>query len=402
MSMHKNSKKYIAFSIVIALVLFLGGFFLGSSRPSTAGASVVNTKADFTEFWKVWTMIDEKFPDASTISAEDRIIGATKGLVDSLGDKYSVFFDKEETKSFQESIQGSFGGVGIEIDEKDGILVVIAPIKGTPADKAGVQSGDYIIKIDDITTEGLSIDEAIKKIRGAEGTPVTLTLLSKDSKTTRDIKLIRAKIEIPTLETKKLNPPAGGGVFVVSLYNFNAHAMIEFRKAMEEFKSYDGNKLIIDLRGNPGGYLDASIDMASYFIPAGKTIVTENYGENKSETIHRSKGYSLGKKNLKVAILIDQGSASASEILAGALQDYKLATLVGTQTYGKGSVQELVPVTDTTTLKLTIAKWLTPNRNWISKQGLTPDFKVENKTRPKETGDSTDLQFAKAVEVVNK
>jgi carboxyl-terminal processing protease len=171
---------------------------------------------------------------------------------------------------------------------------------------------------------------------------------------------------------------------------------------MDEFKAYDGNKLILDLRGNPGGYLDASIDMASYFIPAGKTIVTENYGESKSETIHRSKGYTLGKKDLKVVVLIDQGSASASEILAGALQDYKLATLVGAQTYGKGSVQELVPVTDTTTLKLTIAKWLTPNRNWISKQGLTPDFKVENKTRPKETGDSTDLQFAKAVEVLNK
>ena len=307
-------------------------------------------------------------------------------------------YDPEETKSFQESIQGSFGGVGIEIDEKDGILVVIAPIKGTPAEKGGVRAGDYIIKIDDVTTEGLSIDEAIKKIRGTEGTPVTLTLLSKDSKTTRDIKLIRAKIEIPTLETKKLP----NGVFVISLYNFNANAMVEFRKAMDEFKTYDDNKLILDLRGNPGGYLDASIDMASYFIPAGKTIVTENYGENKSETAHKSKGYSLGKKNLKVAVLIDQGSASASEILAGALQDYKLASLVGAQSYGKGSVQELVPVTDTTTLKLTVAKWLTPNRNWISKQGLTPDFKVENKTRPKETGDSTDLQFAKAVEILSK
>ncbi len=398
MSTHKNSKKYIAFSVIIALALFLGGFFLGSSRSANAGLASASTKADFTEFWKVWDMIDEKFPDATTISAQDRIVGATKGLVESLGDKYSVFFDPEETKSFQEQIEGSFGGVGIEIDEKDGLLVVIAPIKGTPAEKGGVQPGDYIIKIDGTTTEGMSIDEAIKKIRGVEGTPVTLTLLSKDSKTTRDIKLIRAKIEIPTLETKKLP----NGVFVVSLYNFNANAMVEFRKAMEEFKSYDGSKLIIDLRGNPGGYLDASIDMASYFIPAGKTIVTENYGENKSETAHRSKGYSLGKKNLKVAILIDQGSASASEILAGALQDYKLASLVGAQSYGKGSVQELVPVTDTTTLKLTIAKWLTPNRNWISKQGLTPDFKVENKTRPKETGDSTDLQFAKALEVVTK
>jgi carboxyl-terminal processing protease len=195
MSTHKKTKQYVVLSIALALALFLGGFFLGSSRPSTAGASVVNTKADFTEFWKVWTMIDEKFPDASTISVEDRITGATKGLVESLGDKYSVFFDPEETKSFQESITGSFGGVGIEIDEQDGILVVIAPIKGTPAYTAGVQTGDYIIKIDGKTTEGLSIDEAIKQIRGEEGTPVVLTLLAKEGKTARDIKIIRAIAE---------------------------------------------------------------------------------------------------------------------------------------------------------------------------------------------------------------
>lgn len=354
------------------------------------------TGADFSTFWEVWNKIDEKYPGASKIDAQKRVYGAISGLMSSLNDPYSVFFSPDEAKSFEEEIAGNFSGVGMEVSVKDKILTVVAPLKNTPAYKAGIKPGDKILKIDKTITSGLNIDEAIKLMRGEKGTPVTLTIFREGNKEPIEIKLIRDTINIPTLETE-LRPD---GVFVIKLYSFTANSAELFRNAMQAFVESKSDKLLLDLRGNPGGYLDSAIDISSWFLPSGKTVVSEDYGNNKKQEVYRSRGYNIFNDKLKFVILIDGGSASASEIVAGAMQDNQRAILVGTKSFGKGSVQETIKVTPDTLLKITVAKWLTPKGNSISEKGLTPDYIVEN--NKKDLLDKKDAQLDKAVELLTK
>ena len=363
---------------VLALFFFILGTYVGfQNRPSISkifdlsntATPVSADTADFEPFWKVWSTINEKYPDS--VNSQEKIWGAIQGLTASLGDPYSEFFPPEDNKAFTEEISGEFGGIGVEIDVKDGDLVVIAPLSGSPAEKAGLLPGDKIIAINGTNTAGLTIDESISLIRGEIGTFVALTISRKDSETTTNIDVERKVITIPTVKTDN----SIDQIFVIHFFSFSLHADKEFQKALAEFLNSGKKKLIIDLRGNPGGYLDHAIDTASWFLPAGTPVVIES-GINKEETIYRSKGYNLFGKDYKIVILVDGGSASASEIFAGALQEYGKATLIGEQTYGKGSVQELIPITDDTSLKLTVAKWLTPNRISISKTGITPDIVV--------------------------
>jgi carboxyl-terminal processing protease len=314
----------------------------------------------------------------------------------SLGDPYSVFFLPDEAKSFEEQIAGNFSGVGMEVGIKNKILTVIAPIKDTPAYRAGIKAGDLILKIDDKITSDLGVDEAIKLIRGEKGTTVTITILHEGESDPKEIKIVRDVINIPTLDTET----RPDGIFVIHLYSFTANSADLFRGAMKEFVESNSDKLILDLRGNPGGYLDAAVDISSWFLDGGKTVVTEDYGSNRKPTVYRSKGYNIFNDKLKFAILIDGGSASASEIVAGAMQDNKKAVLVGSQSFGKGSVQETVKVTPDTLLKITVAKWLTPNGNTIAEVGLTPDYKVEYTKKDKES--KKDPQMDKAVEILLK
>lgn len=353
----------------------------------------VATTADFEPFWKAWKIIDEKSPDAGKLSAQDRVWGAISGLVGSLNDPYSVFFPPSETKDFQDTINGSFSGVGMEVGMKNQVLTVIAPLKGSPAEKAGVKAGDMILKIDGTTTSNLSIDAAIAVIRGPEGTPIKLTLYREGKNGTFDISVTRAVIDVPTIDSKILPD----GTHMISLYSFTANSADLFKAEIQKFKASGSNKLILDLRGNPGGFLDAAIDMASWFLPSGKAIVTEDYGIPGKEQVYRSKGYNIFDKSLKMVILVDGGSASASEILSGALQQQGVAKLVGEQTYGKGSVQELVPLTDDTSIKITIARWLTPDGTSISKKGLTPDYVVAGQA---DENSKDDPQLDKALELL--
>lgn len=402
--MEKFSKtKYFSISVLFVLVFFIFGVYIGTlNRPAienivgiTGKEPQVSTGADFSPFWKAWEVMNEKSPDASKVSDQDRVYGAISGLVGSLKDPYSVFFPPEEAKSFEEEITGNFDGIGMEVGMKDKILTVIAPLKDTPAYRADIRSGDEILKIDGTITSGMSIDQAIKLIRGPKGTTVALTIFREGDRQPREIKIVRDTINIPTLDTE-MRPD---GIFVVKLYSFSANSADLFRSAMQKFYNSGSNKLLLDLRGNPGGYLDAAVDMASWFLKSGKVVVTEDYGNNKSPDIFRSKGYDMfSNRNLKFVILIDGGSASASEILAGAMQDNGIAKLVGAQSFGKGSVQEVVNLTPDTILKITVAKWLTPNGTSISEKGLTPDYPVE--ITQKDIDSKIDPQMNKAVDLL--
>lgn len=392
---------------IAILFTVLGVFFLGVYIGKANGKAIdevlltnketpATNSADFEPFWKTWNLINEKYVSPEKATDQDRVYGAIQGLMASLNDPYSVFFPPAEAKSFEEQIAGNFGGVGMEVDIKDKVLTVVAPLKDTPAYKAGIKSGDKILKIDKTIATGLSTDEAVKLMRGEKGTTVVLTILHEGDKEPVEIKIVRDIINFPTIDTELRKD----GVFVIKLYSFSATSPGLFRKAIKEFADSGTDKLLLDLRGNPGGYLDAAVDMASWFLPSGKVIVTEDYGKNGSPDSYRSKGYDLFNDNLKFVILIDGGSASASEILAGAMQDYKRATLVGSQSFGKGSVQETMKVTPDTLLKITIAKWLTPNGTSISEKGLTPDVVV--KFTKDDIIAKNDVQLNKAVELLLK
>ncbi len=403
--------------ILIALgAAFSAGVVMGYyERPEvTQITDLVNkeseqpTGVDFGPFWKTWRMLDEKFVNTSSTSTlasttssttlaadqQKRVWGAIAGLVDSLDDPYTTFFPPVENKAFNEEIKGNFGGVGMEVGTRDGQLVVIAPLKGTPAFQAGILAGDKILEIDGQSVGKLPVTEAVSRMRGEVGTKVKLKI-GRGTSETHEYTITRAQIEVPTVEGKLLP----GNVFKISFYTFSARSADLFREALREFVEARTDKLIIDLRGNPGGYLDAAVDTASWFLPAGEVVAVEDHGGGKEPTYFRSKGYNVFSDQLKLVILVDGGSASASEIFAGALSEHSKATLVGQKTFGKGSVQELVPVTPDTSLKVTVARWLTPKGTSISHNGIVPDVEVPF-VAASSTGE-IDNQLARALEVIN-
>lgn len=399
--MDNERYKQIWISLAVAILLFTAGFYTGKKDTieikSVNFLNATSTESlDMDPFWKAWDLLDEKFsPSASTtpkVSNEDKLWGAIAGLTSSYDDPYTVFFPPVEAKVFEEEISGTFGGVGMEIGVTDGVLTVIAPLKGTPAYNAGVLSGDKIIAIGDKSAIDMNTEEAIKLIRGDIGTVISVTFVRKGEKEPLVKKLTRANIEIPTVNTRL----TAENVFIIELYSFSATSPNLFRASLREFVESGSDKLVIDLRNNPGGYLEAALDMASWFLPTGKLVVTEDFGDKREDREYRSKGYDIFTDRLKLAILVNGGSASASEILAGALREYDKAILVGEKTFGKGSVQELVDLTDDTSLKITVAHWLTPLGNSISNGGLKPD--IEIKVTAENTKNGNDLQLNAAVE----
>lgn len=402
-------------TVLLALVLVGGAYMLGYSRGSeytsiqAASANVLNKnsvfteeQADFSPFWKTWAVLEEKFVPSSTstevyIEDQQKIWGAIEGLAESLGDPYTTFLPPQESKTFEEDIRGNFEGVGMEMTVRDGVLTVIAPLKGMPAERAGIKAGDRIIGIDGEGTGQMTIDDAVSKIRGEKGAPVSFTIIREGAPQPLEITVIRDTIDIPTIDTKFVGE--NNDIFLIELYNFSGTSANFFRNALREFRESGREKLIIDLRGNPGGFLEAAVDMASWFLPQGKVIVTENSGGKGEDRVYRSKGYNVFGDGYNIVVLTDQGSASASEILAGALRDHGKATLVGERTFGKGSVQELVRITPETSLKVTVARWLTPNGTSISAGGLAPDYEIEFTEADIENG--IDPQIEKAIEVLS-
>lgn len=402
--MKKNLKTLIY--IFLSLILLVGAFSFGtyvgySKRPEVEKVLTVShkevaaeTTADFNSFWKVWNLLNEKSIYAKKVTDQERVYGAIQGMASSLGDPYTVFFPPEENKLFNEEIQGSFGGIGAEIGIKDKIITVVAPIKDTPSSRAGILSGDKIVKIDKTDTTDMTVDKAISLIRGQKGTTVVLTIFREGEKATREFKLVREEIAIPTIDTEM----RADGIFVIKFYSFSENSANLFGRALDDFRASGSHKLILDMRGNPGGYLDSAVNIGSWFIDEGKVIVSEDFGDKRKPQIYRSHGPRVFDSSLQFIVLVDGGSASASEILAGALKEHGIAKLVGAKTFGKGSVQELVAVTDTTSLKVTVAKWLTPNGVSISDQGLTPDVVVP--FTQKDADAKRDPQMNKAVELL--
>ncbi len=396
----------------VLLIVFVGGAFYGgfsAGKLSRAEAdrveNIINKTegmpeaVDFGLFWKTWNLVQDKFVathNEKPATDQDRVYGAIKGMVASLGDPYTVFMTPEEEVAFETQIQGNFEGVGLEMGIKDGILTVISALPGTPAKKAGISSGDKVVKINDKITTNMTVDEAVKIIRGKKGTSVKFTIVRED-KEPFEVTVVRDVINLPVIETK-LDPKTN--IFTIKLFSFTSQSAGLFRNAMREFATSKSSKLIIDLRGNPGGYLDSAVDIAGWFLPAGQVVLRQTSGAGKPETIIKSQGPDIFNGNVKIVILVDGGSASASEILAGALSEHGKATLVGAPTFGKGSVQEYIKVTADTALKVTIARWLTPNGISISEGGLTPQ--VEVKMTSDDVAAGRDPQMEKAVEILSK
>lgn len=395
-------------AVLLAAAAFFSGLQVGNGALNDASLEAglftfftqtpSSKEADLAEFWKVWELLEEKYVSASStdsISAEEKIEGAIKGLVKSYGDPYTVFMPPTDASMFEEDISGNFGGVGMEVGLRNGLVTVIAPLPNTPASQAGIVAQDVIVEIDGKTTDGMNIDEAVRLIRGEAGSTVSLKIYREGELEMLEKTVTRADITIPTVDTQKQ-----GDVFVISLYSFNAIAESKMREAIQEYAESGATKLVVDVRGNPGGYLQSAVAIASYFVPAGKTIVRENFGDGLQEEMYRSQGKTLGEFTPdEMLVLVDGGSASASEILAGALQEHGIAKLLGEQTFGKGSVQELVRLKDGSSLKVTVARWFTPNGVSISEGGLTPDIVVER--TPQQIIDGVDPQLEAAIKWLN-
>lgn len=396
----------IGLAVLLATATFFSGLHIGTDTKLEANIfsffsreTKADDSVDLTEFWHVWNLLEEKFvtsTTSTTLTSEDKVRGAIEGLVKSYGDPYTTYFPPAEAALFEEDISGNFSGVGMEVGVRNDMVTVIAPLPDSPAEKAGLMAGDTIVRIGEESTEGMNTDKAVRLIRGEKGTEVKLTIFREGDTEFREITIVRDTISIPTSKTEIRDD-----VFVIALYSFNAISEAEMQNALREYVTSGKKKLILDLRGNPGGYLQSAVSIGSYFLPLGKTIVRESFGDGAREEVYRSSGRQLGNSAPeKMVVLVDGGSASASEILAGALQEHKVATVVGAQTFGKGSVQELVNLDDGSSLKITIARWLTPNGTSISEGGLTPDIVVDRTMEDRTAG--KDPQMDAALEFLKK
>ena len=408
------SRKILIISVIASLAI---GFTAGSLFSSGGIRISINplqkivnqdkgrpANIDFGLFWEVWNSLQEKYVDKNKLDQQKMLNGAISGMVNSVGDPYTVFFEPVISKKFEEQIAGAFGGVGIEVGKRNNILTVISPIKDTPAFKAGLKAGDKILKIDGKSTENETIEEAVNTIRGKIGTKVVLTI-SSDGKTTKDVPLVRESIKVPTVEWKLIEQ-SDNKVAYLAIYAFNENVDSEFKKASEEILQSNANKLIIDLRNNPGGLLDSAINLAGWMLDKGQLVVTEKFGNGTKNDFTASGNGAL--KSYPTAILMNGGSASASEILAGALHDNRKVQLIGEKSFGKGSVQELEKFANESSLKVTIAKWLTPSGISISEKGIETDVKVDFKPTEQDIKDNKyeigtagkDPQLDKAIEVL--
>jgi carboxyl-terminal processing protease len=409
MSTNRNVGKKIGGATLVVFIIagiFVGGFYAGRSnngqaspfnRPiayseEAAASSTDNSGAtlDFNLYWEVWDNLKTNYVDKNKIKDQDLFYGSLKGLAQSTGDPYTVFMNPQEAKEFTDDLAGTFEGIGAEVGMRNDITTVIAPLDGMPAQKAGIRSGDKIYAVDGKTTIGLTVDEVVKKIRGPKDTKVVLTIIRGKEKP-KDLTIIRSVIIVKSVKTELRSD----GIFVIRVSNFNDDTASLFNEAVNTALLKSPKGIILDLRNNPGGYLETAVDMASEWVEAGP-IVAEQFNNNRRNEYPANGRARL--KNFPTIVLINGGSASASEILAGALRDYKKATIVGETTYGKGSVQSLRDLSGGAALKITVAKWLTPAGDYINEKGLDPNIEV--KMTADDLDKNLDPQFNKALELL--
>ncbi|MBI2063429.1 MAG: S41 family peptidase [Candidatus Yanofskybacteria bacterium] len=394
-------KRFVPIIIVLALAVgFIGGFYFKNQwvPESVGNVPVLNQDigkqkgVDFSLFWTVWDMLHNRYVDKDKLDTQDLIYGAIDGMVKTAGDPYTVFLKPKESEEFQQQIRGAFGGIGIEIGLRKNILTVIAPIKNTPAAQAGLLAGDKILKVDDKSTEGMKLDEAVSLIRGPKGSKVTLTITRDGLEKTKEVIITRDTIKIPAVNWKLLDED----VAYIEIFTFNQNADSEFKKTAQEIADSKAKKIILDLRNNPGGLLDSAVNIAGYFLDSNKVVTIERFGDGReNQFLTRPNGQ---LKNYPVVVLINKGSASASEILAGALKDNRGVLIVGETSFGKGSVQEVLELAKKSSLKVTIAKWFTPSGVSINENGIKPDIEV--KRTEEDVNEDKDPQLDKVKELI--
>ncbi len=338
--------------------------------------------------WNSWRLLQKHYIEPAKLEQQKMVYGAVSGMVQAVGDPYSVFMDPSQNQEFKDTLGGTLEGIGAELTMRDGLPVIVSPVKGSPAEKAGLLPQDIIVEVNDKSTADRNLIDVIHDIRGQRGTEVKLTVVRKEQRLTFTI--VRQKIDLPSVEFE-VKKTGSGSVGVISINQFGEHTTEEVQKAMTLFAKEPLDGLVVDVRFNGGGYLDRAVELTSMFVESGKVVsVARRTGTPET---HYVTGSPIDTATPMV-VLQNQGSASASEILAGALHDHGRAVLIGTKSFGKGTIQEIFPLSGGSSLRVTVAKWLTPNGTDIGHQGIEPDYKVERTAEDSEAGYDPQMQAA--------
>jgi len=391
-------------SLSVVILVFVGGYRVGQGKTPQIVKQFTNNKtetvdvADFGKFWEVWKRLEKSYVDPTKLDYAQMTWGSMQGLASSLGDPYTQYLPPKENKATNDDLNGSFFGVGIELGYREGTLAVVAPIKGSPAEVAGVVAGDLILHIKDekksldIDTRGMTLPTAVTHIRGDKGTEVILTLYRDGGEKSFEVTIKRGEIIVPSVDLSFIEKN-GASYAHLELHRFGGRTDKEWNEKVAEIISRRPAGVIFDLRNNPGGYLDGAVSVASEFLAKG--VVVKQEGRAESEVYSVNRNGSL--VNIPLVVLINKGSASASEIVAGALQDNKRAKIIGETSFGKGTVQEVQDLSDGSSLHVTVAKWILPSGSWIGEKGVTPDVVVEDLVA-NEGEKEIDEQLQKALE----
>ncbi|MEK9180984.1 MAG: S41 family peptidase [Patescibacteria group bacterium] len=401
MSFFEENKRYLTISLVLILVIgaFAGGYLFARQGYSItlSPLKVVNLNRDgapqelnWQILWDAYDAVLEKYVDRP-VDRQALLYGAVSGLVGSLNDPYTVFLTPTKSQQFAEDLKGEFSGIGAEIGLRSGILVIVSPLEGSPAEAAGLRPLDKILEINGETTEKLNIDEAVSKIRGPKGSVVELTIFRDDFVEAKKISITRDTIVVKSVSSE-VKIQDGKKIGVIELTRFGEDTKSELDKAINKLLNEGVKGIVLDERSNPGGYIDTAVEVASNWVKEGEPVVYEQFGDGRKDAYKASGVPRLA--GLPTVVLVNEGSASASEIVAGALRDYNLATLIGKKTFGKGSVQELLNLPDDTQIKITVAKWLTPNGKNINVEGIQPDIEVDLKQENLDAGNDPQLERA--------
>jgi len=412
--MTEKNKKFWKFSGVAVLCLlslfcaFSAGAYLSQNSNSFGelvqkeigyfgmdklnSASAITSDIDFNLYWKVWNTLKDNYVDKSKLDDQTLFYGALKGLVAAVSDPYTFFMDPKESQQYADDLAGTFEGIGAELGLKNEIITIISPLADMPAAKAGLKAGDQIFAINGTSTINMTVNEAVRQIRGPKDTAVTLTIFRQGEKDTKDYTITRGVIFVKSIKTEMRSD----GLYLISISAFNDDTWGLFQEAVNDIEVKKPKGIILDLRNNPGGYLDTAVDMSSEWVESGPVVI-EKFSETKQNKYLTTGSTKL--KDIPTVVLINEGSASASEIVAGALQDTKKATIVGEKSFGKGSIQSLIDLEDGSSIKITIAKWLTPKGTSINDQGITPDQEVIMTAADVKA--EKDPQLQKALDILN-
>ncbi|MFZ2390449.1 MAG: S41 family peptidase [Minisyncoccales bacterium] len=393
----QNFNKNIVGLILISISFVAGFYYHEFIFQQYYKAAYSFDQIDFSLLKKVWDQVSTDYVDPGKIDKTKMTYGAIAGMVEAIGDPYTEFYNPEEAKKLEEDLAGSFEGIGLQIGVKDDQIIAISPIKGTPAEKAGLRPGDLILAVDKTPTTGLSVDEVVNIIRGPKDTKVTLTI-SREETGTRDIEITRAVIKVPSMDYEIKELADGKKIAHITLYQFSDSSSQDFKNSAIDILNNNVSGIILDVRSNPGGLVNQATSIAGWFLERGQLIVIEK--DKNGEQIELKSNGPSNFASLPIVVLINDGSASASEILAGALKDDRQIPIIGTKSFGKGTVQQITSLDDGSSLKITTAKWYTPSGVAIQDTGIEPDIKVD--LTQEDYDQNKDPQFDKAMEEIQK